>query len=190
MNEPNDRKGLPPWAWVLVSVLVMGLVAIGGLALGVGLLARRTGGGTEGAGAASASPLAVSTDDFVIVVADRNEQPEDVLRAAAVTASARGLRPFAYATASWCQPCRKLERSMSDPRMKAAFHGTYVVKLDIDDFGDARLANVGLRVRAVPSFYELDPGGMPTGRSMVGDWGPDTPENMAPALQRFFASGR
>jgi hypothetical protein len=43
-----------------------------------------------------------------------------------------------------------------------------------------------MRVRAVPSFYELGADGMPTGRSMIGDWGADVPENMAPALKKFF----
>ncbi len=186
----GDKKGVPPWVWVLVSVLAMGLVAIGGLVLGVGLLARRGGAGTEGAAASSASPLPVSTDDFVIVEADPTQPPEDVFRAAAVTASARGLAPFVYASATWCEPCRKLDRSMGDARMRDAFKGTYVVKLDVDAFGDEALATVGLRARAVPSFHELGAGGMPTGRSLAGDWGPDTPENMAPALRRFFSAAR
>lgn len=183
MSPVHEEGRVPAWVWVVVSIFVMGMLGAGGCLIGIGVLTSRGGG----ARAVSSSSPVTSTDDFVIVEADRTQQPEDVFRAAVVTASARGLTPFVYATASWCQPCQKLNRSMSDARMKDAFKGTYVVKLDIDAFGDKPLAAVGLRVRAVPSFYELGADGMPTGRNMIGDWGPDTPENMAPALKRFFA---
>lgn len=183
-EKPGEKGNVPPWVWVVVSVLVMGLLGAGGCLIGVGILASRGAGAKP---ATSSSPVTTSSEgDFVMVEADRTQAPEDVFRAAAVTASARGLTPFVYATASWCEPCKQLNRSMSDARMKDAFKGTYVVKLDVDAFG-GRLAGVGLRVRAVPSFYELGADGMPTGRNLIGDWGPDTPENMAPALKRFFA---
>ena len=122
-----------------------------------------------------------------MVNADRSQAPADIFAAAAVTATARSLKPFVYATATWCAPCKKLNASLGDPKMKDAFKGTYVVKLDIDEFDEKALGALGVRVRAVPTFFELGEGGTPTGRMMVGNWGPDVPENMAPPLKRFFS---
>lgn len=188
----EDARPVPQWVWVVASIALIGGLALATCAIGVGVLAPR-GAKSAGAGAASASPdpppVPASDDDFVMVNADRSQAPADIFAAAAVTAAARSLKPFVYATAKWCAPCKKLNASLDDPRMKDAFKGTYVVKLDIDEFDEKALGAIGVRVRAVPTFFELGEGGAPTGRMLVGDWGPDVPENMAPALKRFF-SGR
>lgn len=187
-----DRP-VPPWVWVVVSIALIGGLAVTTCAIGVGVLAPR-GGKTTGHPASSSSsdpvPVAASEDDFVMVRADRSQAPADIFAAASVTAMARGLKPFLYTSAKWCAPCKKLDASLADARMKDAFKGTYVVKLDIDDFDDKALTALGVRVRAVPSFFELGADGTPTGRMMVGEWGPDVPENMAPALKRFFSVPR
>lgn len=185
-NEP--RRPVPQWVWVVASIALIGGLAVVTLAIGVGVLAPRLAK-ESGATAKSADPATVTAndDDFVMVHADASQAPSDIFAAAAVTATARSLKPFVYATASWCEPCKKLNASLSDPRMKDAFKGTYVVKLDIDQFDAKALTAMGMRVRAVPSFYELGPEGTPTGRMLIGDWGPDVPENMAPALKGFFA---
>lgn len=186
----NDRtRAMPPWVWVVASIALIGGLALVTCAVGVGVLAPRGGRSSDGAGSASAGPVTVaaSDDDFVMVSADSAQPPADIFAAAAVTATARSLTPFVYATAKWCAPCKKLNASIEDPRMKDAFKGTYVVKLDIDEFDEKTLSAMGIRVRAVPSFFELGPDGTPTGRAMIGDWGPDVPENMAPALKRFFS---
>jgi hypothetical protein len=195
----NDRaRAVPQWVWVVISIALIGGLAVATLASGVGVLAPRmpkaskTSAAASGASAgSSADPLpATGEDDFVIVHADRSQAPSDIFAAAAVTAAARGMKPFVYATATWCGPCAKLNASMSDPRMKDAFRGTYVVKLDIDEFDEKVLGNLGMRVRAVPSFYELGADGTPTGRMLVGTWKRDVPEDMAPMLKGFFRSAR
>lgn len=194
MNE-RAPASVPQWVWVVASIALIGGLAVATLAIGVGLLAPRGPKISDGAPVASGAaadplpPVPASDDDFVMVNADRSQAPADIFAAAAVTATARSLKPFVYATAKWCAPCKKLNASLGDPRMKDAFKGTYVVKLDIDDFDEKVLGALGLRVRAVPTFFELGEGGAPTGRMLVGDWGPDVPENMAPPLKRFF-SGR
>jgi thiol-disulfide isomerase/thioredoxin len=185
----NRARPMPQWVWVVASIALIGGLALVTCAVGVGVLAPRGGRASNGAGSASAGPVTVAAndDDFVMVTADHTQPPEDIFAAAAVTASARSLKPFVYATAKWCAPCKKLNASLADPRMKDAFKGTYVVKLDIDEFDEKKLTAMGVRVRAVPSFFELGADGSPTGRAMIGDWGPDVPENMAPALKRFFS---
>jgi thiol-disulfide isomerase/thioredoxin len=187
MNEP--ARPVPQWVWVVASIALIGGLALATCAVGVGVLAPRVSktGAARGSGSADPVPLSASDDDFVMVTADRTQAPADIFAAAAVSAAARSLKPFVYATATWCAPCKKLNASLSDPRMKDAFKGTYVVKLDIDEFDEKTLSAMGVRVRAVPSFYELGPSGTPTGRMLIGDWGPDVPENMAPALKSFFS---
>lgn len=187
MNAP--ARPVPQWVWVVASIALIGGLAVATCAVGVGVLAPRIARSDAGPSTSPSSNVSVtaSDDDFVMVHADRTQPPSDVFAAAAVGASARSLKPFVYATARWCAPCRKLNESLRDPRMKDAFKGTYVVKLDIDEFDEKALVASGVQVRAVPSFYELGPDGTPTGRMMVGDWGPDVPENMAPALKRFFS---
>lgn len=183
-------RAVPQWVWVVASIALIGGLALVTCAVGVGVLAPRGRSAARGSASADPTPVPTSDDDFVLVNADRAQAPADIFAAAAVTATARSLKPFVYATAKWCVPCKKLNESLGDPRMKEAFKGTYVVKLDIDDFDEKTLGAMGVRVRAVPSFFELGAGGTPTGRMMVGDWGPDVPENMAPALKRFFSAAR
>jgi hypothetical protein len=189
MTQP--ARGVPQWVWVVASIALIGGLAVTTCAVGVGVLAPRIAK-TDGATPkpADGARVTASDDEFVMMHADRTQAPADIFAAAAVTATARGLKPFVYATATWCEPCKKLNASLSDPRMKDAFKGTYVVKLDIDEFDAKALGGLGVRVRAVPSFYELGADGTPTGRMLVGDWGPDVPENMAPALKGFFGASR
>jgi thiol-disulfide isomerase/thioredoxin len=189
----SDRaRPVPQWVWVVASIALIGGLALATCAVGVGLLAPRGSRSIASGASASPDPMPVpaNDDDFVMVNADRSQAPVDIFAAAAVTATARSLKPFVYTTAKWCAPCKRLDASLSDPRMKDAFKGTYVVKLDIDDFDEKTLSAMGMRVRAVPAFFELGEGGAPTGRMLVGDWGPDVPENMAPPLKRFFSAAR
>ena len=95
-------------------------------------------------------------------------------------------RPFVEFTAEWCPSCVLLEKSLEDERMIEAFQGTYIIRLDIDEW-KSRLGRSDFVVVGVPAFFELDGDGRPTGRSLTGAaWGPDLPENMAPVLQAFF----
>lgn len=111
---------------------------------------------------------------------------QKVLSAEAAKAKAKGLKPIAELSATWCGPCKALKKSLDDPRMKAAFKGTYVVQLDIDAWGK-QLATAGLSSRSIPVFFALDDQGKPTGRTIDGGaWKEDVPANMAPPLDRFF----
>ncbi len=109
-----------------------------------------------------------------------------VLQAEVAKAKAQGLKPYVELSATWCDPCNAIKKSLDDPRMKAAFKGTYVVTLDVDAWGK-QLAAVGLPARSIPVFYAVDDDGKPTSRKVGGDaWKEDVPANMAPPLDRFF----
>ena len=112
----------------------------------------------------------------------------DVLAASATTAKGLGLKPFVELGATWCNPCKELEKSMSDPLMQAAFKGTYIVHLDIDEWG-AKLGPAKLSSSSIPVFFALDASGKPTGRKIDGGaWDENVPANMAPKLGAFFGA--
>ncbi len=101
-------------------------------------------------------------------------------------AKEKGQRPFVEFWADWCGPCKRLEASMDDERMKKAFSGVYLVRANSDDWGEKATA-LGYGVGSIPVFYEIGPDGKPTGRTISGGaWAEDIPENMAPPLDAFF----
>jgi thiol-disulfide isomerase/thioredoxin len=112
---------------------------------------------------------------------------DKLLPAEVAKANAQQLRPFVEIGAEWCKPCKQLEASMNDARMKDAFNGTYVIRLDVDDWSSS-LSTFDLEPTVIPVVFEIDAHGKSTGRSINGnDWGATIPENVAPLLKAFFA---
>lgn len=135
---------------------------------------------------AGPTPQAAVDLGFVTLSVDDGPLPEQ-LAAQAAKAQEAGLAPFMELYGGWCQSCRDLDASLSDPRMVDAFAGTYVVRVDTVAFKDAvALLPLGGELFSLPSFYVLQPdGGL--GDSIDGHaWGVNTPENMAPPLRTFF----
>ena len=99
-----------------------------------------------------------------------------------------GRRPFVEFSAQWCSSCLQLARSLADERMIEAFDGTYIIRLDLDEW-KSQLSQTDFVVFGVPAFFEVGGEGRPTGRTITGAaWGEDIPENMAPVLQQFFSA--
>ncbi len=134
--------------------------------------------------AAAAAP-GVSLTDVTVAGGPLVEQ----LHREAAQARKRGLQPVAELTADWCKPCKAIKRYLGDPMMVDAFKGVHLIRVTLDDWKNADLAAAGLRTPGVPTFFALDAGGRPTGRTITSSvWGDDIPINMAPPLKRFFAS--
>jgi thiol-disulfide isomerase/thioredoxin len=111
------------------------------------------------------------------------------LAAFAKDAAAAHLKPYAYLHASWCGPCKAIEKTHADdPKMVAAFKGTAIALMDIDAVDKQALDAAGLESSAIPVFFKLDASGKPTGEKIDGGaWGDNVPDNMAPPLAAFFA---
>ena len=122
----------------------------------------------------------------VIVIEPGPAKVKDILQAEALKAAALGRDPYIEFYADWCPPCNAIKENLGDPRMVEAFAGTYIIKLNTDDWGD-KLSGLGIYVPGIPAFYELDEDGMPTGRMITGAaWGEDVPANIAPPMKAFF----
>ena len=164
------------------------LIAFPAAALVV-LACSLAGGPTPGQG----EVLEVATDESpvpdsfsLVILHPAQGDLTALLSAHAEIAAGLGRRPFVEFSADWCPSCVALAGSLQDERMVDAFQGTYIIRLDFDEW-KSRLGGAGFVVLGVPTFFELDQEGGLTGRAFTGAaWGADVPENMAPILKEFF----
>ena len=104
-------------------------------------------------------------------------------------AEALGQMPVVEFDATWCPPCQAIDAAIKSKNelMLKAYSGTYIIKLDVDQWGwgDSRLHD--FRFDAIPVYFKLDSEGRQTGEIIDGGaWGPDIPENIAPVMDEFF----
>ena len=112
---------------------------------------------------------------------------EELLKTEARKAQEAGRAPFVECDAAWCSSCQELNDSLGDKRMIDAFEGTYIIRLDIDEW-ESELPDAGFYVQGVPAFFQIDGEGKPTGYNITGAaWGENIPENMAPPLKEYFS---
>ena len=109
-----------------------------------------------------------------------------VVREAA--AEAKGV-PVVYIGATWCGPCKQYKAALSDPRMVEAHTGAHIIELDADKHTKA-LKALQIQPRGVPHWEMVNQDATPIGRTIDGShWEANTPQEMAPALGKFFGMG-
>ena len=126
-------------------------------------------------------------EKFSIVRVERGGgKLDEILQVEAQKAVDMGRHPYVEFYADWCPPCNAIKESIGDERMVAAFEGTYIIQLNLDEW-EQSLSGTGFRVVGIPAFYEIDVEGKPTGRMITGAaWGEDIPGNIAPPMKEFF----
>ncbi len=137
---------------------------------------------SEGQGEARAIANYVQTK----VTADSGLELAALLEAESEDATRQNLQPYVYFSAEWCGPCKAIKKHMKHRDMQDAFHGTYIIEADVDEWTGDR-AMVDFDVSSIPRYYRLTSEGENTGSMIGGDaWGDNIPENMAPPLKAFF----
>lgn len=128
-------------------------------------------------------------DKFTLVRLRPSEGPlGDLLKAEARKAQEEDRTPYIEVDATWCSSCQELNASLGDERMIDAFKGTYIIRLDLDEW-KSDLSDAGFYVQGVPAFFQIDEAGRPTGHNITGAaWGENIPENMAPPLKEYFSA--
>ena len=74
-------------------------------------------------------------------------------------AARKSLMPVVYIGATWDMTSTAIKQSRRDPLMHDALQGTYVIELNIDDWGEQDLEPLGFKAGVVPYFYIVDGGG-------------------------------
>ncbi len=114
---------------------------------------------------------------------------QTLLTSEAQKAVALGRQPVVEFDATWCPPCQAIDRAIKENNelILNAYAETYIIRLDVDEWGwgDSRLHD--FQFDAIPVFFKLDSEGNQTGEVIDGGaWGEDIPENIAPVMDQFF----
>jgi len=91
--------------------------------------------------------------------------------------------------ATWCPPCWAIDEAISSNNklMMDAYSDTYIIKLDVDEWGWKNGKVKDFRFNAIPVYFKLNEKGKQTGEVIDGGaWREDIPENIAPVMDRFF----
>lgn len=120
--------------------------------------------------------------------------PEDgdlktMLASEAQKADALGQLPVVEFDATWCPPCIAIDAALESQNelMLKAYAGTYLIKLDVDEWGWDNGGLQDFRFDAIPVYFKLNAQGHQTGEVIDGGaWNEDIPENIAPVMDEFF----
>jgi thiol-disulfide isomerase/thioredoxin len=100
-----------------------------------------------------------------------------------------GLMPVLEFDASWCPPCQAIQQGLESENelLLKAYDGTYIIKLDVDEWGWGDSDLHDFEFDGIPVYFKLDAQGNPTGEVIDGNaWGDNIPENIAPPMDEFF----
>jgi thiol:disulfide interchange protein len=127
---------------------------------------------------------------FSIVRLHRSEGDlQTMLANEAKKAIALGQMPIVEFDATWCPPCHAIDAAIKSKNelMIDAYAGTYIIKLDVDEWGWDDSSLHDFEFNGIPVYFKLDSAGKQTGEVIDGSaWGQDIPENIAPVMDKFF----
>lgn len=114
---------------------------------------------------------------------------DEMLAAEAEKAVKAGLLPVVEFDADWCPPCQAINKHLEEKNelMLNAYDGTYIIKMDVDEWGWDGNGIGDFAFSAIPIYFKLDGQGKQTGEFIDGGaWNEDIPVNIAPVMDAFF----
>jgi thiol-disulfide isomerase/thioredoxin len=137
----------------------------------------------------SEPPAAAATGSTIVRLHPGDGDLPAMLVTEAQKAGELGQIPIVEFDATWCPPCKAIEKWLEaeNEAMLKAYSGTYIIKLDVDEWGWNDGGVEDFRFDAIPVYFKLDPKGKQTGEVIDGGaWNEDIPENIAPVMDEFF----
>jgi hypothetical protein len=83
-----------------------------------------------------------------------------------------------------CEPCRRVDEALEDPKLQRALDGARLVRLDATKFA-VELSHLGAPVDSFPGFALLGDDGQIVDYIHGGEWDADIADNIAPVLESF-----
>jgi hypothetical protein len=99
-------------------------------------------------------------------------------------AQLQGEKVLVMTTSDPCEPCRGVDRSLTDPLMQTALRSVRLIRIDIDVFKED-LDQLKMPRRLHPGFFLLSPDLSPQDGIHGGEWDDDIARNVAPVLGAF-----
>ena len=146
---------------------------------------------TEAVSQADQSETTSLTGFTIIRLQPKDGDLQIMLAKEAQKAITLGQMPIVEFDATWCPPCQAIDAAIKSKNklMRNAYNGTYIIKLDVDewDWNNGKVQD--FHFDAIPVYFKLDSDGHQTGDFIDGGaWGEDIPENIAPVMDKFFHS--
>jgi thiol-disulfide isomerase/thioredoxin len=138
---------------------------------------------------AKPAPKASSTDIKIVRLHPGDGDIQTLLAEEAQKAVELGLMPVVEFDASWCPPCVAIDEGLEakNELLLDAYSGTYIIKMDVDEWGWGDSTLHDFEFDAIPIYFKLDAHGEQTGEVIDGNaWGENIPENIAPPMDEFF----
>ena len=136
------------------------------------------------------TPQPTTLAGFTIVrLKPSNGDLDSMLASEAKKATALGQMPVLEFDATWCPPCQAIDAAIESKNelMLSAYNGTYIIKLDVDEWGWDNGKVQNFYFDAIPVYFKLDAKGGQTDEVIDGSaWGENIPENIAPVMDKFF----
>ncbi len=144
---------------------------------------------TKSASQPSDSSAAASTEFTIVRLHPKDGDLHAMLAQEAQKAIALGQMPVAEFDATWCPPCQAIDEGLKSKNelMVKAYAGTYIIKMDVDEWGWNDNGVQDFKFDGIPVYFKLDAQGNQTGEVIDGNaWGDNIPENIAPPMDKFF----